>query len=147
MRGDGSQRTTANLTRLSRSSERRGSLDSALEVFADLLAERVAERLSVGRASDRLANDPLLPLAEAARRAATSTRVLREAIRRGDLAGFGRQRDRAVRLSDLERWVESRRLAPTAGVDDPDMDRRVARLLKRRHAATDSKSRKDPANH
>jgi hypothetical protein len=71
--------------------------------------------------------DELLPLAEAATRAATSVRVLREAIRHGDLAGFGKQRDLAVRRVDLLHWIESRRVR-IDGVDDADIARRVRRL-------------------
>ncbi len=44
--------------------------------------------------------EELLPLAEGARVGATSVRVLREAIRKGDLTAYGRQRDRAVRRGD-----------------------------------------------
>ena len=53
--------------------------------------------------------DALLPLAEAARVAATSMRTLRDAVRREELPAFGRQRDRAVRRRDLDAWIESRR--------------------------------------
>jgi len=73
----------------------------------------------------------LVPLTDAARIAATSVRTLRDAIRAGDLPAHGRQRDRSVRRSDLETWVESRRVRPVAGPSDPDIDRRVARLALR----------------
>lgn len=74
----------------------------------------------------------LVPLAEAARAAGTSVRVVRDAIRAGDLAAYGRQRDRSVRRGELERWVESRRSKPVAGADDIDIERRVLRLARTR---------------
>ncbi len=70
----------------------------------------------------------LLGLADAARVAATSARVLREAIRRRELRAFGNQRDRSVRRDDLDRWIESRAVAPSTGPDDHDIDRRVRHL-------------------
>jgi hypothetical protein len=77
----------------------------------------------------------LLPLKEAARAAGTSLRVVREAIRAGDLAAFGGQRDRTVRRSDVDAWIESRRLRPVAGVDDADIERRMSRIARRRRTA------------
>jgi hypothetical protein len=74
--------------------------------------------------------DELVPLGDAARIAATSKRVLVEAIRRGELPAFGRQRDRSVRRADLVAWVESRRLRPVHGADDRDIEARVRRLAK-----------------
>jgi hypothetical protein len=74
--------------------------------------------------------DDVLPIADAARIAGTSVRVVRDAIRAGDLVAYGRQRDRAVRRTDLDRWVESRRLRPVVGVDDGDIERRVLRLAR-----------------
>jgi hypothetical protein len=71
--------------------------------------------------------DDLLPLPDAARIAATSVRVLRQAIARGDLPGFGRQRDRSVRRGDLLQWIEARRVR-VEGVDDVDLQRRIRRL-------------------
>ena len=73
------------------------------------------------------AND-LLRIAVAAQIAATSVRVVRDAIRSGDLAAFGRQRDRCVRRSDLDAWIASRASKPVAGPDDRDLDRRILRL-------------------
>ncbi len=92
---------------------------------------------AVARAARALAADTgdpadLLPLRQAACVAATSVRVLRDAIRAGDLTAFGRQRDRAVRRADLNQWVADRRFAPVRGPDDRDIDRRVARLARRR---------------
>lgn len=69
----------------------------------------------------------LVPLAEAARIAATSVRVLRAAIRTGDLPAYGLQRDRSVRRADLAQWIDERRVR-IDGVDDPDIARRVRRL-------------------
>jgi hypothetical protein len=81
----------------------------------------------------------LLPLADAARVAGTSMRVLRDAIRRGELPAYGRQRDRGVTRADLTRWIESRRVRPVSGPIDADMERRVTRLS--RDQAEQSKSR------
>src|SRR5579884_1855647 len=78
--------------------------------------------------------DELLPLEAAARAAATSVRVLRDAIRSGALPAVGRQRDRAVRRRDLESWIESRR-TPVARASDEQADRverRLARLARTR---------------
>jgi hypothetical protein len=72
----------------------------------------------------------LVPLDEAARIAATSKRVLRDAIRAHALAAYGGQRDRSVRRADLDTWIAERRVAPVAGPADLDIDRRVARLAR-----------------
>lgn len=77
----------------------------------------------------------LVPLAEAARIAATSRRVLREAIRARALVAFGGQRDRSVRREDLLRWIDERRVAPVAGPNDADIERRLARLGRRKGRA------------
>jgi hypothetical protein len=74
------------------------------------------------------APDDLLSLVVAATIAATTVRVLREAIRTGDLPAYGRQRDRAVRRADIDKWIATRRATPTAGVDDRDIARRMGRL-------------------
>jgi hypothetical protein len=76
----------------------------------------------------------LLPLADAARVAATTLRVLRTAIRSGALQAVGRQRDRAVRRSELDAWIETRG-APVARVPSSQRDRvehRLARTAGRR---------------
>jgi hypothetical protein len=75
--------------------------------------------------------DELLPLPDAARVAATSVRVVREAIRSGALPALGRQRDRAVRRRDLESWIESRR-SPVARVERGQEARIEARLRSRK---------------
>lgn len=102
------------------------------------LAARIAPHLAAILAElvpqPRSGSD-LLTLVEAARVAGLpcrrdgqpSTRVLRDAIRAGDLPAFGRQRDRTVRRDDLERWVESRRVVHEA-IDDRDIERRMRRL-------------------
>ena len=102
----------------------------ALADAADALA-RIA-RAAAEEASD----DPaaLIPLPEAARAAGTSKRVVRDAIRAGELPAFGRQRDRSVRRSDLQRWVESRRVRVIEGPDDLDIERRVAQIARARAA-------------
>ncbi len=101
---------------------------AALHALADA-AEALA-RLAREAASERPAawDDALIPLAEAARLAATSVRVVRDAIRRGELVAFGRMRDRAVRHADLAAWIASRALQPVEGIDDADIARRVSRL-------------------
>ncbi len=97
----------------------------ALADAADALA-----RLARAVAEDPGDADAMLSLADAARLAATSQRVLRDAIRAGELAAYGRKRDRAVRRGDLDAWIESRRVAPVPGVDDADLVRRVRRLAR-----------------
>jgi hypothetical protein len=104
---------------------------AALQALADA-AEALA-RLAREAASDpdgKHQDDPLVPLAEAARLAATSVRVVRDAIRNRQLAAFGRRRDRAVRRGDLDAWIASRQMTPIEGVDDADIERRVARLAR-----------------
>ena len=67
-------------------------------------------------------DDALIPIAEAARLAATSPRVVRDRdLRRGELAAFGRMRDRAVRHADLAAWIAGRLVKPLHGVDDADI--------------------------
>jgi hypothetical protein len=75
----------------------------------------------------------LLPLVEAARVAATSVRVVRDAIRSGVLPAVGKQRDRAVRRGELEAWIESRR-APVVKVTDEQEQRIEARLRRKRRS-------------
>jgi hypothetical protein len=87
----------------------------------------LAEALAVLLAPATSAPDDLLPLADAARVAATTLRVLRGAVRAGDLPAVGKQRDRAVRRCDLEAWISSRRVVHAAAGSD-DLDRRIARL-------------------
>jgi hypothetical protein len=73
--------------------------------------------------------DQLLPLVEAARLACVSPRTLREAVRRGDVPAFGKERDRAIRRADLDAWIASRKVI-VRGPDDADIDRRMARLAR-----------------
>ena len=117
---------------------------AALQALADV-AEALA-RLAREAASDpdgKHHDDALVPLAEAARLAATSVRVVRDAIRHRELAAFGRMRDRAVRRGDLDVWIASRQVAPIKGVDDADIERRVARLARAKSGpdATSQRSR------
>src|SRR5579864_5357233 len=95
----------------------------ALADAADALA-----RIARAAADDEPESDALVPLEEAARLAATSRRVVRDAIRSKELPGYGRARDRSVRRADLDAWIANRRTAPLPGVDDPDMARRFHRL-------------------
>jgi hypothetical protein len=99
----------------------------ALEATADALEHSTSE----------FGAHDLVPIAVAARIAATSVRVVRDAIRSDDLPAFGKQRDRSVRRSDLDKWIESRRSKPIAGVVDADILRRMDRLArsKKRSAA------------
>ena len=78
--------------------------------------------------------DELLPLAEASRTAATSMRVIRDAIRSGALPAVGRQRDRAVRRRDLDSWIETRR-APVANVTEGQAERVERRMARKRRSA------------
>ena len=106
---------------------------SKLYAIADAASAlaRLAREIAEEQEEQVRQSDALLPLAEAARLAATSQRVIREAIRRGDLQAYGRERDRSVRRVDLDAWVEHRRFASVEGIDDPDMARRFARLAAR----------------
>ncbi len=70
--------------------------------------------------------------------AATSPRVVRDAIRRGELAAFGRMRDRAVRHADLAAWIAGRLVKPLHDVDDADIARRVERLAQGKRAAREA---------
>jgi hypothetical protein len=76
--------------------------------------------------------DEQLPEREAARFAGVSLRTLRDARRAGDLVMYGGQRSRTVRRGDLAAWIESRRVRPVEGPDDPDLDRRTARMARER---------------
>src|SRR3974390_3380105 len=103
----------------------------AIADAAELLASNAQALARLARASAVDSPDDasaLLRIAAAAEHASTSKRVVREAIRSGDLPAYGRQRDRAVRRGDLEHWIESRRARPVAGVDDDDLRRRIRRL-------------------
>jgi hypothetical protein len=104
---------------------------AALQALADV-AEALA-RLAREAASDQdgeRRDDALVPLGEAARLAATSIRVVRDAVRNRELAAFGRARDRAVRRADLDAWIASRAVKPVRGIDDADIERRIARLAR-----------------
>jgi hypothetical protein len=97
----------------------------AIADAADALA-----RLARAAAEDA-PRDPgeLLPVAEAARVAATSVRVLRDAIRAGLLPAHGGQRDRSVRRSDLDAWIATR-AAPVRRVEQGQAGRVEARLAR-----------------
>ncbi len=105
----------------------------ALADAADALARLAREVASEPVGAQR--DDALIPIAEAARLAATSPRVVRDAIRRGELAAFGRMRDRAVRHADLAAWIAGRLVKPLHGVDDADIARRIERLAQGKRAA------------
>jgi len=78
-------------------------------------------------AEDKRDPRAMVRIAEAARTAGTSIRVVREAIRGGALVAYGRPRDRSVRRDDLDAWIASRRLRPVAGVEDRDIEARIGR--------------------
>jgi hypothetical protein len=78
--------------------------------------------------------ETLVPIREAARAAGTSPRVLRDAIRQGELPAFGRQRDRAVRRADLDQWIGARRVPVREGPSDRDIERRMYRIERLEHA-------------
>jgi hypothetical protein len=74
----------------------------------------------------------LVPLRAAAEIAATSLGVVRAAIRSGDLAAFGKKRDRSVRRGDLSTWIESRAVPVNTGRDDDAIERRMQRIERER---------------
>jgi hypothetical protein len=100
----------------------------ALADAAEALARLAREAASGAEGGQQ--DGALVPLREAARLAATSVRVVRDAIRKGDLGAYGRMRDRALRRVDLEAWIASRQVRPVRGVDDADIRRRMARLAR-----------------
>ena len=110
------------------------ALADAAEALARLAREAASERPEASA-------DALIPVAEAARLAATSVRVVRDAIHRGELTAFGRMRDRAVRNADLAAWIASRALKPVEGIDDPDIARRVNRLAQLKRGRTSGPGR------
>jgi hypothetical protein len=103
---------------------------AALHALAD--AADALARLARAAAEDSSDGAELLTLDAATKVAGVSRRVLREAIGARDLAAFGKQRSRTVRRSDLNAWVESRRVKPTAGPVDDDIERRMVRLSRQR---------------
>jgi len=109
--------------------DRRVMKSAALLALADA-AEALA-CLARAAAQDTSADSQdLVPLRDAARIAATSPRIVRDAIRRGDLPAYGGQRDRSIRLRDLRFWIESRRVPVRSGPDGRDIERRMARLAR-----------------
>ncbi len=111
---------------------------TALQALVDMID--AFARLAHAATVDAPDAGGLLPLADAARLAGTSIRVLRDSIRRGDLPAYGRQRDRSVARTDLNHWIDGRRVRPVVGPVDADMDRRVTRLSRDR--ADHSKNRR-----
>jgi hypothetical protein len=105
---------------------------AALAALADAAEALARLAREVARDAGDEHQDGLLPLAEAARLAATSKRVVRDAVRKRELVAFGRERDRAVRRSDLDAWIASRQVQPTPGVADADIEVRMARLSRLR---------------
>jgi len=77
----------------------------------------------------------LVPLARAAVVAATTERVVREAIAAGELPAFGRRRDRAVKRRDLDAWIEARRVRIDEGPDDDKIEKRMRRIERGREKA------------
>jgi hypothetical protein len=103
---------------------------AAFEAIADA-ADALAR---LARECANLSDHPsaLVPLRDAARLAATTIRILRDAVRAGELVAYGRERDRAVRRGDLDAWIESRRVPTAIGPADADIDRRMRRLAQAR---------------
>lgn len=96
--------------------------DDAANAFAKLAR---AAREEVSGADD------WVPEAEAAKLAGVSLRTLRADRRAGRLKVYGKQRSRVVRRSDLEAYVEARRVPLVRDVinaDDADVEKRVRRL-------------------
>jgi hypothetical protein len=96
----------------------------ALADAADALA-RLARAAVVDTPTDP---EGMVPIRAAARTAGTSPRVLRDAVRQGELPAFGRQRDRAVRRADLDKWIAARRVPVREGPSDRDIERRMSRI-------------------
>jgi hypothetical protein len=116
-------------------------VDEAARILAEARRTGAAVAVtSTGTATVILVSPPAVPatdlvrLVDAAAIAVTTVRVIRDAIRRGDLKAVGGQRDRAVRRPDLAAWVESRAVRHDA-VDDLDLDRRMRRLARERRTA------------
>jgi hypothetical protein len=99
----------------------------ALLALADA-ADALARLARAAVADTPTGPDTLLPICEAARTAGTTPRVLRDAIRQGDLPAFGRQRDRALRKADLDQWIAARRVPVREGPTDKDIERRMNRI-------------------
>lgn len=73
----------------------------------------------------------MLPEAEACKYGGCSKRTLTVARRTGEITAYGSQRDRSYRRSDLDKWIESRKVVHEP-IDDPDIERRVERMAKAR---------------
>jgi hypothetical protein len=84
---------------------------------------------------DAVDADALVSVAHAAKLGCTRPSVIRRAIASGALAGFGGERDRAVRVDDLRTWIESRRvkLSPTERTE-ADVEKRMREISKRDRA-------------
>jgi hypothetical protein len=108
---------------------RAAELEAEAHVLFAHAHELLAEAARVRKHREAASGD-LVTLEIAASLAATSVRVVRDAIRTGDLPAYGGQRDRPVRASDLAAWIESRRLV-LDGPADGDIERRMGRLAKR----------------
>lgn len=116
----------------------------ALADAADALARIAREAAREGE----LVPSRMLNISEAAAFAAVKRRTVQQAIRRGELAAYGAQRDRAVKGADLLAWIESRRYrSRPVTLDDEaerDIDRRVGQLEQERLAARDSSPELEP---
>ena len=103
-----------------------GAMLDALEGDAELRA-RLRAALGLGPG----AGDEVIPLQRAAAMVGTSTRALRLAARRGDLAIEGPRAARVVRRGELDRWLAAQAPASTrvnvANDADEDDDRAAAR--------------------
>jgi hypothetical protein len=79
---------------------------------------------------DEPAENDLIRIHDCARIAKTSVRVVKDDIRAGEIAAFGKQRDRSVRYADLMAWIETRRVKPVVGPDDADVEKWMRRREK-----------------
>lgn len=78
--------------------------EALIDAVADRVADRVLARLAPTRPAERLS------LADAARSAGVTARVLRAAVRRGELSGVKVGRGFVVARTDLETWLASHRV-------------------------------------
>ncbi len=100
---------------------------SAVRELVEIASRLAALAVCLAKGED---DSEMLTEGEAALEAKVSIRALRDARRSGAVVMYGTQRSRTVRRADLAAWIESRRVRPSAGVDDVDMARRMKRLAR-----------------
>ncbi len=102
-------------------------VDPRVMALAAALAALLAPRTSD--------SEERLSLREAAVTAATTVRILEDAIRIGALPAYGSQRDRSVKRAELLKWADARRV--NIEMSDAQMDRinrRVERMVAKKRA-------------